>query len=139
MKMTVYFDGVFWCALIEYSENGNYKAFRHVFGSSPTNDEIFKFIDYSLEDLIKKYSNLKTNMIDEKTSLSHRNPKRIQRELSREKKKKVLSTKAQQSIQQLTEAMKKERKKQIKRKHEQEKEQKFQLKQKKRLQKKKGH
>ncbi len=32
MKLTIYFDGSFWCGLVEVEDNGHYQAIRHVFG-----------------------------------------------------------------------------------------------------------
>jgi len=49
MKMTVYFDGAFWSALIEFTDSKKrYKAFRYVFGKEPKDNDILNFIDVSL-------------------------------------------------------------------------------------------
>lgn len=41
---TIYFDGQFWCALIERCEGGRTYAGRHVFGSEPSNPEILNWM-----------------------------------------------------------------------------------------------
>lgn len=41
---TIYFDGQFWCALIERCEDGKTYAGRHVFGAEPSNPEILTWM-----------------------------------------------------------------------------------------------
>lgn len=41
---TIYFDGQFWCALIERCEDGKTYAGRHVFGAEPSNPEILNWM-----------------------------------------------------------------------------------------------
>ena len=49
--MTVYFDGAFWSALIEFTDSKKrYKAFRYVFGKEPKDNDILNFIDVSWEN-----------------------------------------------------------------------------------------
>lgn len=62
MKMTVYFDGNFWLGLIEYVDDGDYKVFRYFFGKEPKDDDVFNFINHKLNDLIKKYEFVKTDI-----------------------------------------------------------------------------
>lgn len=76
MKMTVYFDGNFWLGLIEYD------------------DDVFNFINHKLNDLIKKYEFVKTDISLKRTNEHKKSPKRMQREINREKRKPVVSTKA---------------------------------------------
>ena len=55
MKMTVYFDGAFWSALIEFTDSKKrYKAFRYVFGQEPKDDDILNFIDVSLGKWLRR-------------------------------------------------------------------------------------
>lgn len=61
MKMTVYFDGVFWLGLIEYESTKGYKAFHYRFGKEPKDEDIFRFITISLSDLLKYYDNFETS------------------------------------------------------------------------------
>ena len=41
---TVYFDGQFWCALIEQCRNGKNFAGRYVFGAEPTNPQLLDWM-----------------------------------------------------------------------------------------------
>lgn len=41
---TIYFDGQFWCALIEKCRNGKNFAGRYVFGAEPTNPQILNWM-----------------------------------------------------------------------------------------------
>ena len=41
---TIYFDGQFWCALIEQCRNGKNYAGRFVFGAEPSNPEILNWM-----------------------------------------------------------------------------------------------
>lgn len=41
---TIYFDGQFWCALIEQCRNGKNFAGRYVFGAEPTNPQILNWM-----------------------------------------------------------------------------------------------
>ena len=41
---TIYFDGQFWCALIEQCRNGKNFAGRYVFGAEPTNPQLLNWM-----------------------------------------------------------------------------------------------
>lgn len=139
MKMTVYFDGVYWVALIEYNSNSGYKAFRHIFGKEPKDEEIFEFIRVDMNILIKKYDLAKTSVILNKSEEHRINPKRMQREINKSKRKPIISTKAQLAMKEIHETLKHDRKVAKKLRRDEEKLYRYQLKQKKRYQKRKGH
>ncbi len=62
MKLTVYFDGTFWFALVEHvNRKGQYKVFRYPFGKEPKDSDIWNFIAKKLPSLIKKYDHIKTS------------------------------------------------------------------------------
>ena len=82
MKMTVYFDGVFWSALVEYADEKGYKAFRHIFGKEPKDEEILDFIYFSLGRMISRYEHLSGRQHLSETGSRKKNPKRLQREIS---------------------------------------------------------
>lgn len=44
MKLTVYFDGSFWCGLVEAEDAGTIRVFKHVFGSEPKDEEVWDFV-----------------------------------------------------------------------------------------------
>ncbi|MFC3932900.1 YjdF family protein [Streptococcus dentapri] len=142
MQMTVYFDGAFWSALIEYNEpKQGYQAFRYIFGKEPKEAEILQFIYKDLSKWMHKQEKLGVQRNDSVQFQGVRrvNPKRKQREASRAKKKPAISTKAQQVMQESHELLKKERRANQKQKREAYKEEQFLRKQEKRRQKKKGH
>lgn len=43
---TIYFDGQFWCALIEQCRNGKNYAGRFVFGAEPSNPQLLNWMIY---------------------------------------------------------------------------------------------
>lgn len=142
MKMTVYFDGAFWSALIEFTDSKKrYKAFRYVFGKEPKDDDILNFIDVSLGKWLRKYDKVEVSSEFSAPAISQkkRNPKRVQRDINKAKCKPVVSTKAQLAMQEMREEVKKVQKSKQKVKRELEKERKYLLRQEKRHQKKRGH
>ena len=48
---TVYFDGQFWCALIEQNRDGQNYAGRYVFGAEPTNPQLLYWMIYEFADV----------------------------------------------------------------------------------------
>ncbi|EHJ56214.1 hypothetical protein HMPREF9318_01644 [Streptococcus urinalis FB127-CNA-2] len=140
MEMTVYFDGIYWVALIEYDSDNGYKAFRHVFGKEPKDEEIIEFIRNDLGILFEKYDLLMTSTVKINKVTEHRiNPKRMQREISKSNHKPIVSTKAQLAMKEIHEQLKCQNKVTKKVRNEKEKNYRYQLKQKKRYQKRKGH
>ena len=142
MKMTVYFDGAFWAALVEWQSGKNYLVYRHVFGKEPKNHEIWNFIHQDLQGLMIRQERLigqisSSAIVPKKKKRT--NPKRMQREISKAKNQSVLSTKAQLELQKTHEALKKERKADKRQRKEEEKANKFTRKQAKRHQKHRGH
>lgn len=143
MKLTIYFDGSFWCGLVEYeSIQGDYRASKYVFGPEPKDKEVEDFIYFKLQKLItrndEKLNNhsvsIKADAVDKKINL-----KKMQRKINKEKRRSVVSTKAQLAMTESREQMKKARKKRSRIKKERLKKKKFELKQKKKMEKKKGH
>lgn len=54
MKLTIYFDGSFWCGLVEAEFDGHYQAIRYVFGPEPKDADIFAFIATRLPHLLEQ-------------------------------------------------------------------------------------
>lgn len=142
MKLTIYFDGSYWCGLIEYEGvEGDYRACKYLFGAEPKASEVEEFIVNQMDHVIylndqklKKSSN-KISVKKEKK----KNPKKMQCEINRQKKKPILCTKAQQSMKEAQEQFKLIKRKNSKERKEQMKREQFLLKQEKKLQKKRGH
>ena len=100
--LTVYHDGQFWVGLAEHVEDGRYGVARIVFGAEPSNEEILQFV-------VGKWKRL-TFFGDDPTeaSKSAKNPKRRAREAAKALKQPVMSTKAQLTLANQRETMKRE-------------------------------
>ena len=55
MKLTIYFDGSFWCGLVEVEDNGHYQAIRHVFGPEPKDADVWEFVTKCLPHADKPF------------------------------------------------------------------------------------
>lgn len=141
MKLTVFFDGSFWCGLIEYLDtNHNYRVIKHRFGPEPKDAEVVNFVWKESDQLIAMDEQLHPeNQHRTKPAAQKINPKRMQRKINREKNRPVFSTKAQLALAATREEKKQARNKVGKEKRALEKQRKFELKQAKKHQKQKGH
>ncbi|WP_271001893.1 DUF2992 family protein [Listeria seeligeri] len=53
MKLTIYFDGSYWCGLIEYEGvEGDYRACKYLFGAEPKASEVEAFIANQMDHVI---------------------------------------------------------------------------------------
>ncbi|PFK64620.1 hypothetical protein COJ21_26080 [Priestia megaterium] len=136
MSLTIYHDGQFWVGIIEVVEDGKLRAFRYVFGAEPKDKEILDFIYYRLLDIINQsvHSGLDVRRKSDKKI----NPKRLQRQVAKERNKVGVSTKAEEAIKQEYEEKKKSKKKRAKQYREELKEQKYLVKKQKAKAKHKG-
>jgi len=139
MSLTIYFNGQYWCGLIEYSdEHDNWVVREHIFGSEPKTADIFNFIKNILPSLLNEEW-LAENKNSKKQERKKINPKRLHRIISKEKTEKGLSSKSQEAIR-----LQQEERKKVARKNKKElkelylKEQ-FEIKQLKKREKHKGH
>ena len=48
---TIYFDGQFWCALIEQNRDGQNYAGRYVFGAEPSNPQLLHWMIHEFADV----------------------------------------------------------------------------------------
>ncbi|OJG81892.1 hypothetical protein RV10_GL001756 [Enterococcus pallens] len=135
LKLTIYFDGSFWCGLIETDETC-YQAIRYVFGPEPKDSEVFDFVCHQLPKLLDQPAASTTKPLKQTKRLS---PKRMQRMINREKRQPVVSTKAQLAMQEAREEMKTARRSKSKAQKEQLAQERFQQRQEKKRQKKRGH
>ncbi len=136
IKLTVLFNDPFWIGVFEIIEATEYKVCKVTFGSEPREDETLEFIlkrFYSLS-FSNPISDSKNAFVEKKL-----NPKRMQRKIQQETASKGIGTKAQIALKLQHEECKVERKKKSKEQKELEAQRKFDLKQKKRLEKHKGH
>lgn len=141
MKLTVYFDSSFWYGLVEYIDSsGDYRAVNYLFGKEPKDSEVMDFVNTKLDTLVKRDATL-TNGNFQKATVNQKklSPKRMQRLINKEKRKPIVSTKAQLAITMAREASKTQKKTISKDKKEKLKTERFLQKQEKKRQKKKGH
>ncbi len=131
--LTVYHDGQFWVGVYEQVENGSYSVCRIVFGAEPSNEEILDLVCNGYNEL-----RFTSPIAHEETSKPAANPKRRQREASREMKKHGPSTKAQQALSEEREATARLKKADARERREDEKRQRFEQRQEKRKAKHRG-
>ena len=137
IKVTIYLENSFWVGSFERTDKKGYAACKKIFGSEPTDPEIYDFV-------LNNFNELNFGAPKEfKLEIKRKNPKRVQREVRREMEKmKDLqrpSTLAQDYMKEELEKNKKEKKKLSKEKKEARIKEQFDLKQKKRKEKHKGH
>ena len=100
--LTVYHDGQFWVGLAEHVEDGRYGVARIVFGAEPSDEEILRFVVSEWEKL--------SFFGDEasETKKPAKNPKRRAREAAKALRQSAMGTKAQQTLANQRETMKRE-------------------------------
>lgn len=110
----VYFDDPFWVAVFERRVDDRAFVAKHIFGSEPSNQEVYQFI-------LEQYENIKfvLSCEEHKKVIKIKNPKRKLREAKKEMMHPHCFTKSQQVIKELQEQahhhqtiMKKEKQKQ---------------------------
>ena len=131
--LTVFHDGQFWVGLAERVEEGRYGVARIVFGDEPTDEEILRFVASKWEKLA-----FFGDKVTE-TNKPARNPKRRAREASKALKRPAMSTKAQQTLANRREAMKRASAHARSRRRAEEAEARFEQRKAKRKQKHRGH
>ena len=81
IKVTVLLEKSLWIALFERNDSEGYAVARKIFGSEPTDAELYNFVLTHFDEL--KF----TSPQDFKLEIKRKNPKRMQREVRREMKK----------------------------------------------------
>lgn len=131
--LTVYHDGQFWVGMFERVEDDRYSACRVVFGAEPSNEEILGLICSSYNKL-----RFTKPAAHEDTPKQATNPKRRQREASREMRRHGPSTKAQQALSEERETLAQQRKTNASKRRARERQERFERCREKRKQKHKG-
>lgn len=133
-KLTVLFEDPFWIGLYEREDNGHYEVCKITFGTEPKDYEVYDF-------LLKNWDKLRFSpSIEAEISADrHINPKRMQRLIRKQIADTGIGTKAQQALKLQQEQGKLERKSRSLEQREEEKKLQFELHQKKRREKHKGH
>jgi hypothetical protein len=133
-KLTVYFADPFWVGMFEREDESGYCVSRVVFGSEPTDVELYDYIQ-------REYAHLDFSQpVKEQIRIVRRkNFKRMQREVRKEVYEAGLGTKAQQAMKLQIEANRKEHQEKSREQREQEKAVKYMMKREKRKEKHRGH
>lgn len=132
-KLTVYFEEPFWVGVFEHIEDGKLSVAKVTFGAEPK--------DYEVQGYIQKYYfSLKFSpAVETVVKEIKRNPKRRQREARKQMLETGIGTKSQQALKLQQEQNKQERKGKSRKKKEAEEQRMFDLKQRKKREKHKGH
>lgn len=107
MRLTVYFDGQFWAALIERENENGLSAGSYIFGSEPKDGEILEFVNKKVLSIIDRQTE---TIIHETKEVKKNNPKRMKRLAAKELKSNPVSTLSQLAVQKQLEKNKKEKK-----------------------------
>ena len=132
-KLTVYFEAPFWVGVFERVRDGKLSVAKVTFGTEPK--------DYEVQEYIQKcYFSLKFSPVVETVVKDiKRNPKRMQREAKKQMLEIGIGTKSQQALKLQQEQNKQERKEKRRKKKEAEEQRMFELKQRQKREKRKGH
>ena len=132
-KLTVYFEETFWVGVFERIEDGKLSVAKVTFGAEPK--------DYEVQEYIQKYYfSLKFSpAVDTVVKDIKRNPKRMQREAKKQMQETGIGTKSQQALKLQQEQNKQERKVRSREKKEADELRMFELKQRKKREKHRGH
>lgn len=115
MELSIFYNGQFFVALVEYKMENKSKFIQYTFGNEPDDIEVLDFIHHQLMEMIDDVQTI----VYTKNNSRKVNPKRLQRQIAKEQKKPKYSTQAQIAI-------KKELELKKKRKHYKEKRDAFQ-------------
>ena len=133
ISLTVFFQEPFWIGVFERVENGRLSVCKVTFGAEPKDYEVWEYV-------LRHYYELKYSpAVEADTRQRADNPKRRQREASKQIQNTGVSTKSQMALQMQREAMKTERKRIGKAQREAEEQRRFELKQQKKKEKKRRH
>ncbi len=134
-KLTVMFEEPFWIGLYEREYGGRYEVCKITFGPEPKDYEVYAFLLDNRQRLI-----FSPPIAAEKTKEKRINPKRMQRQISRQLASyEGIGTKAQQALKLQHEEGKQARKKRTKEEKDAEAERRFEQRQQKRKDKHNGH
>lgn len=133
VKCTVFFEEPFWVGVFERNEDGKLSVAKVTFGAEPKDCEILDFV-------LKHYYDLQfSSAVETVVKETKKNPKRVQRDVRKEMKKTGIGTKSQQALKLQQEQNKQQRKVENRERNLAKAQRKFELKQKKKKEKHRGH
>ena len=132
-QLSVFFEEPYWIGIYERMEDGRTQACKIIFGAEPKDYEVYGYIN-------DHWKELKFGPTVHGSELSERkvNPKRMQREISRQLRSPGTGTKAQEALKALQEASKTERKQRARLRKQEENDRQFELHRQKKKEKHKG-
>ncbi|MDT2554515.1 YjdF family protein [Enterococcus raffinosus] len=132
--LTVLFENPFWVGVFERRYDDKIEVAKVTFGKEPKDYEVY-------DSVLHQYHHLKFSPAIEDEVLSDKkiNPKRLQKLAKKQASEVGIGTKAQQALKLQLEERKLERKKSSREQREAEKQKQFELRQKKRHEKHRGH
>ena len=132
-RLTVYFEDPFWVGAFECICDGKLSAAKVTFGAEPKDYEVHEFI-------LKHYYDLRFSpAVAAAVKEAKKKPKRVQRDVKKQLQDTGVGTKSQQALKLQQEQNKQERKVKSREQKMAEAERMFELKQQKKIQKRKGH
>jgi len=137
IQATIFFDKRYWVGTFERTDKEGYAVARHIFGSEPTDPEVYEFV-------LTHYLELKFGKPTEFTlKIKRMNPKRVQRAVHREMERIKETTKpstfAQDYMREELEKKKLQKKQQSSAEKQARKDEQFAIRQKKKKEKQRGH
>ena len=127
LKLTVYFEDPFWVGVFERTQNGTLSVCKITFGAEPK--------DYAVHAYVLHFS----PALSARQHVQCSNPKRRQRQVQKQLSGAGVGTKSMQALAAQREQLKTERKQQSRAQQEAEQQRRFEQKQRKKLEKHKGH
>ncbi|HCC5684684.1 DUF2992 family protein [Staphylococcus aureus] len=91
MELSIFYNGQFFVALVEYRMRNKSKFIQYTFGNEPDDIEVLDFIHHQLMEMIDDVQTI----VYTKNNSRKVNPKKLQRQIAKEQKKPKYSTQAQ--------------------------------------------
>jgi hypothetical protein len=96
MNLTILFDDPYWVGILEVERDGQLFVGKHIFGAEPSDQLVYAFVQHHLLTLM---SRMTVGLPIEESTPKHRtNPKRVQREISREMDARGITTRSQEAM-----------------------------------------
>ena len=133
LKLTVYFEDPFWVGVFERTQNGTLSVCKITFGAEPKDYAVHAYV-------LRHFYELRFSpALSARQNVQCSNPKRRQRQAQKQLSGAGVGTKSMQALAAQREQLKTERKQQSRAQQEAEQQCRFEQKQRKKLEKHKGH
>lgn len=133
LKLTVYFEDPFWVGIFERTQNGTLSVCKITFGAEPKDYAVHAYV-------LRHFYELRFSpSLSARQHVQCSNPKRRQRQVQKQLSGAGVGTKSMQALTAQREQLKTERKQQSCAQQEAEQQRRFEQKQRKKLEKHKGH